>query len=205
MIRHMLLSLAYSLARFLAEVCLVRARSDAQLRAEVLALRHQVRVLERKLGKPRWQPGERLLLAALSRLLPKSAWSALLPSPETLLRWHRDLVRRKWAAYRRCPRRPRQLRDPELRDLILRGELIRGALDRDRTPRAARSPSIFGHSHLEAVLQEFLVHYHRARPHQGLDQRLSGSCSSPWTSITGGRIVRHDRLGGLLHEYFRAG
>src|SRR5262249_51159897 len=34
-------------------------------------------VLERKLGKPRWQPGDRLLLAALSGLLPKSAWSAL--------------------------------------------------------------------------------------------------------------------------------
>jgi putative transposase len=119
MIRSMLLSLAYSLARFLAELCLVRTRSDAQLRAEVLALRHQLRVLERKLGKPRWQPGDRVVLAVLSRLLPKSAWSALLPSPETLLRWHRDLVRRKWAAYRHRSRRPRQLRDPELRDLIL--------------------------------------------------------------------------------------
>ena len=103
----MLLSLAYSLTRFLADLCLVRIRSDAQLRAEVLALRHQLRVLERKLGSPRWKPGDRLVLACLSRLLPRSAWSALLPSPETLLRWHRDLVRRKWAAYRRRPpRRP---------------------------------------------------------------------------------------------------
>jgi hypothetical protein len=52
----MLVSLAYSLARCLAELCLVRRRSDAQLRAEVLALRHQHRVLERKLRKPCGQP-----------------------------------------------------------------------------------------------------------------------------------------------------
>src|SRR5215831_9526730 len=101
----MLLSLAYTLVRFLAELCLARIRSDAQLRAEVLALRHQLRVLERKLGRPRWQPGDRLLLACLSRLLPRPAWSALLPSPETLRPWHRDLVRRKWATYRRHPPR----------------------------------------------------------------------------------------------------
>ena len=69
----MLLSLAYSLTRFLADLCLVRIRSDAQLRAEVLALRHQLRVLERKLGRPRWQPWDRLVLASLSRLLPRSA------------------------------------------------------------------------------------------------------------------------------------
>ena len=53
----MILSLAYSLARFLTKQCLVRRRSDAQLRAEVHALRHQLSVLERQLGKPRWQPG----------------------------------------------------------------------------------------------------------------------------------------------------
>lgn len=81
----MLLSLVYLLVRFLADVLVVRIRSDGQLRAEVLALRHQLRVLERKVGRRGWQSRDRLLLAALSRLLPRSAWSALLPSPETLL------------------------------------------------------------------------------------------------------------------------
>src|SRR5215472_16444345 len=47
----MLLSLAYTLARFLADLCLVRIRSDVQLRAEVLALRHQLRVLNGSLGR----------------------------------------------------------------------------------------------------------------------------------------------------------
>ena len=85
----MLLGLAYQLIRFIADLVLVRTRSDAQLSAEVLALRHQLRVLERRAGEPAWQPGDRLLLAALSRLLPRSGWSALLPRPETLLCWHR--------------------------------------------------------------------------------------------------------------------
>jgi putative transposase len=82
----MLLGLAYQLTRYLTDLILVRTGSDAQLRAEVLALRHQLGVLERKVGKPAWQPGDRFLLAALSQLLPRSAWSALLPKPETLLR-----------------------------------------------------------------------------------------------------------------------
>src|SRR5215475_8543090 len=116
----MLLALLYQLVRYLTDLTLVRTQSDAQLRAEVLALRHQLRVLERRVGKPAWQPGDRFLLAALSRLLPRSGWSALLPSPETLLRWHRDLVRRKWAAFRQRPSRQRPARDPERRALILR-------------------------------------------------------------------------------------
>jgi|SRR5215472_1927183 len=88
----MLLALLYQLVRYLTDLVLVSTQSDAQLRAEVLALRHQLRVLERKVGKPAWQPGDRLLLAALSRLLRRSSLDALLPRPETLLRWHRELV-----------------------------------------------------------------------------------------------------------------
>jgi len=115
----MLLGLTYQLIRFIADLVLVRTRSDAQLRAEVLALRHQLGVLERRVGKPAWQPGDRLLLAILSRLLPRSAWSAMLPSPESLLRWHRDLVRRRWDAFRQRPPRQRPARNPERRALIL--------------------------------------------------------------------------------------
>ena len=63
---------------------------------------------------------------------------------------------------------------------------------------------IFGRRHLEAVLKEFLVHYHYARPHQGLGQRPPGSDSSPWPGVRGDRIVRHYRLGGLLHGQRRA-
>ncbi len=58
----MLPGLTYQLIRFIADLVLVRTRSDAQLRAGVLALRHQLRVLERRVGKPAWQLGDRLLL-----------------------------------------------------------------------------------------------------------------------------------------------
>src|SRR5215813_6069575 len=116
----MLLGLTYQLMRFITDLVLVRTRSDAQLRAEVLALRRQLRVLERKVGKPAWRPRDRILLAGLSRLLPRSGLASLLPKPETLLRWHRDLVRRKWAAFRRWPPRQRPARDPERRALILK-------------------------------------------------------------------------------------
>ena len=43
------------------------------------------------------QPADRALLAALSRLLPRPRWSVFLVQPETLLRWHRCLVRRRLA------------------------------------------------------------------------------------------------------------
>jgi len=48
----------------------VRGRPNAKLRAEVLARRHQLRVLERQVARPRWQPTDCLLLAAISRALP---------------------------------------------------------------------------------------------------------------------------------------
>ena len=58
----MLLGLTYQLMRFIADLVLVHTRSDARDRAEVLALRRQLRVLVRRVGKPAWQPGDRLLL-----------------------------------------------------------------------------------------------------------------------------------------------
>ena len=64
-------------------------RADDVLLAEVLALRHQLRVLERQVRRPQFQPADRLFLAALSRLLPRPAWRSLLVTPETLLHWHR--------------------------------------------------------------------------------------------------------------------
>ena len=61
-----------------------------------------------------------MILAALRERLPRTAWSALLVQPETVLGWHRDLVRRRWAAYRRRPRRGRPPHEEECRELIVR-------------------------------------------------------------------------------------
>ena len=352
-------ALLYSLVCFLLDALLTRRQSELRLRAEVLALRQQLRVLERQVRRPRWQPADRLLLTALSRALPRPAWSALLVSPETLLRWHRELICGKRAAYAcRSPHHDRA-RPSELHQLILRlarenprwgyrrveGELLKlghrcshltvrrvlrrhglppaprrsqrswrefvrqhadqilatdffvvdtvwmtrmyvlffievgsrrvhlagctykptgawvvqqarnlvwklqdGELpakfllrDRDakfsgafdevfrsegvevirllyRSPRAnsiaerwvgtARREVldhllIFGRHHLARVLDEFIEHYHEARPHQGLGQRRP--CEPAEVNPgTYGRVERRDRLGGLLHEYRRA-
>ena len=113
-------ALVYSLVRFLLDALLTRRQSELRLRAEVLALRHQIRVRERQVRRPRWRPADRLLLTASSRVLLRPAWSALLISPETLLRWHRELIRGKWAAYARRSPHPDQGRPSELHQLIPR-------------------------------------------------------------------------------------
>lgn len=103
----MLVSLLYSLLRALLDVIATNHGDQARLQAEVLALRRQVQVLGRQIKRVRWTPGDRMLMAALGDRLPQSALAGLLVQPETVLGWHRALVRRKWAAYLRRPRRGR--------------------------------------------------------------------------------------------------
>src|SRR5207248_3544178 len=67
---------------------------------EIAVLRHQLAVLHRQVARPRYAPTDRLVLATLARLLPRERWSAFLVTPATLLRWHRELVQRRWT-YRR--------------------------------------------------------------------------------------------------------
>jgi len=55
--------------------------------------------------------------AALSRLVPRSRWPRLFVTPETVLRWHRDLIRRRWTIPRRGGRPPTR---PTIRQLVLR-------------------------------------------------------------------------------------
>src|SRR6266536_2300629 len=94
------------------------ASSAAALEVENAVLRHELAVLRRTLKRPPLQRRSRLLLAAASTLLPTDRWSVFLVSPQTLLRWHRELVARKWTYRRRSPGRPPI--DPELRELVLR-------------------------------------------------------------------------------------
>src|ERR687891_190188 len=93
-------------------------RGVLEREVELLVLRHQLKVLTRGRRPPPFRRRDRMLLAAASRILPRARWKAFAVSPRTLLRWHQQLVRRKWTYRGRGPGRPPLF--PETVDLILR-------------------------------------------------------------------------------------
>ncbi len=101
----MMLSFLYLLACRLMALLTWRSRSQAAKELEILVLQHQVAVLRRQVKRVEYRPADRTLLALLSRALPRSAWRSFLVTPETLLRWHRAMVTRKWTQPR-SPGRP---------------------------------------------------------------------------------------------------
>ncbi len=115
----MVFALLYSLLRLLLDVVDVRLRvQDPE--AELLLLRHQLRVVRRQVRRPRLNTADRTIMAALGERVNRAALVAMLVQPETVLGWHRALVRRRWAAFgrRRGPGRPGL--DAGIQRLILR-------------------------------------------------------------------------------------
>jgi len=84
------------------ELLRLRGSHTIDLAIEVVILRHEVAVLRRQVARPVLQPADRALLTGLSRLLSRAKCNRFFVQPETLLRWHRDLVRRRWT----YPHRP---------------------------------------------------------------------------------------------------
>jgi putative transposase len=104
---RLLVSLVYWVLRRLLELVVLRLRSERSKELEILVLRQHLQVVRRQVARPRLRTADRVLLAALSRSLPRSSWSSLFVSPVTVLRWHRQLVARRWTYPRRSVGRPR--------------------------------------------------------------------------------------------------
>jgi putative transposase len=102
----------------LLELVVLIGRGDRAKELEILVLRHELSILRRQVGRPRFEAHDRVLLAAFSRMLPRRSWNAFSVRPETLLAWHRRLVARRWTYPHRRPGRPPISRD--VRELILR-------------------------------------------------------------------------------------
>ena len=91
---RMALRLAYLIFFQLVQWIVLMSRESAAKDAELLVLRHEIAVLRRRVGRPRVDWADRVLLAGLVRMLPPRLRDARFVRPQTLLRWHRDLIRR---------------------------------------------------------------------------------------------------------------
>jgi len=111
----MLYALLYAIIRRVLRLSVISSETEA----EVLVLRHELAMLRRQVKRTRLRRSDKLFLSAMSRLLPRERWAAFFVTPATLVRWHRELVRRKWT-YRRRPSQGRPPIDSETRALIVR-------------------------------------------------------------------------------------
>jgi putative transposase len=134
---RMSLSVVSTLVRNLIAVPAAVLRGRTAKDAELLALRHENAVLRRQIARVRYEPGDRIWLAVLSRLIPRHRWRHVFAvTPATLLRWHRQLLARKWTFNKR--RRP--------------GRPSTAPTIRKRIWRLARENNAWGHRRIQGEL-----------------------------------------------------
>jgi putative transposase len=112
------LGLIYQMFFKLLGWLVLQARSDTSKDIEILVLRHQLTVLQRRTPRPRMSWTNRAVIAALTRLLPVRRRLGQLVTPATILRWHRQLIAHRWTTQPVRPGRPAI--PASLRALVLR-------------------------------------------------------------------------------------
>jgi len=117
---RVLLKIVYLLTCRVLGVAVLVFRSDRAMASELLVLRHENAVLRRQVGRVRYEPADRVWLAALARLIPRNRWPDVFPvTPATLLAWHRRLAAKKYdTSKQRKPGRPPTV--PGIARLIVR-------------------------------------------------------------------------------------
>jgi putative transposase len=91
-----LIAVCYFLLRRVLPLAIWRWRSPDVKELEIAVLRHELAILRRQAKRPAMTAVDRLFLAAASRVLPRSHWRSFIITPDTLLRWHRRLVAKRW-------------------------------------------------------------------------------------------------------------
>ncbi|SDD85739.1 Integrase core domain-containing protein [Streptomyces prasinopilosus] len=117
-----LLRLAYLAATNIFILLRLLPMSDREKDVEILALRHQPLILQRQVAKPAFTDTDRVVLAGLLHHLPREKLHhlLLLVRPDTILRWHRNLLRQRHAATCAPKRRGRPPTVRSIRALVLR-------------------------------------------------------------------------------------
>src|ERR1700724_2996081 len=101
----MCLRFVFLLITRVAAGLLLSRREEMWKTVEILILRHQLAVLQRRQPRrPKLNWADRALLATVLGVIPKARRQGLrlLITPDTIVRWHRDIVRRRWAARSAC-------------------------------------------------------------------------------------------------------
>src|ERR1035441_2571627 len=139
---RVLLKIVYLLTCRVLGVAVLAFRDDRAKAAELLVLRHENAVLRRHVGRVRYEPADRVWLAALARLLPRRRWTEIFPvTPATLPAWHRKLAASKYdTSRRRRPGRPPTI--PSIARLVVR--------------RAKENP-LWGHRRIHGELTKLRV------------------------------------------------
>jgi putative transposase len=104
---------------FLLDLAHVLTRGDRAKDVELLLLRQQLRLYERQAKQPRPSRWEKVLLASLASKVPDLSRVCLVFTPTTLLRWHREIIQRKWT-FDNAPKLGRPPTSPMCLELIVR-------------------------------------------------------------------------------------